>query len=420
MKNQNVITVKRQSELSTFVKNVEQLNDRLKHENLGFLSLSSGFMPKQTPIDFLPPTFSAWDEIAAKLPLLYKQQNITEAINQLPDLSSQTPLLEDKYLLRASLILSFLAHSYVRSSTSTTAIKVPDTITNSWKIISDRLARPAPFMSYIDLIVYNYRLLDPNKKFEVENLDLLIPIIGNQEERVFYLVQTEILHKATTILQAIVYIHDAMLIEDDHAIEMNLDNISKCLKEITYRVFPKINPNATSKTYVDPVIWAKTVAPFAVPIDENIQGPSGTSSPMFHLLDTFLERHQYQSELGKEALLIREWYPIHWRGFLSLISKSSFKDYVKKRQRPSLDKAYANVLTSYSGKGGFLEIHKRKVYAYLQTAFKVGRDLTIGGFQGAFDDRTWEEVDDALEESKSERRTPQFKGCPFSGRKIED
>ncbi len=416
MEKQEVLINIKESELTLFLKNVEELNTKLRHENLGFLSRSSGFMPQNTPIDALPPAFSPWDEIAAKLPLLYKQQEIHTAINQLPDLSAEAALLEDKYLLRASLILSFLAHSFVRSGASDDA-KVPENITRSWKIISDRLGRPAPFMSYIDLIVYNYRLLEPSKKFEVENLDLLIPIIGNQEERVFYLVQTEILHKATAILQAITQIHDAILIEDHTAIEVSLGNITKCLTEITYRIFPKINPNVNSKTYVDPVVWAKTVAPFAVPIEEGVQGPSGTSSPMFHLLDTFLERHAYSSELGKEALLIRKWYPIHWRGLLSLISKFSFKEYVEKAQNPSLTEAYANVLTAYSGSGGFLEVHKRKVYSYLQTAFKVGRDVTIGGFSGAFDDRTWEEVDDALDESKSERRNVQISGCPFSGHK---
>lgn len=399
------------SNIHILVKIAESENKLLNHENKGFLSFSNGFMPQITPLSKLPSELTLWDEIASQLPLMFKTQTVRQNINQLPDLSSAAIELEDKYLLRASSILCFLAHAFVRSNKNTI---VPSNVMKPWKLISDRLNRPAPFMSYIDLIVYNNRLIDPNGKFEVENLDLLIPIIGNQEERVFYLVQTEILQTSRMIFQEVIRIHDAILIEDNHSVENSLKKIKKVIFKITHQIFPKINPNPKSKTYVNPIVWAKTVAPFAVPIQENIQGPSGTSSPFFHMMDCFLERRLYNSELGKESLLIREWYPSNWQKFLVEISQVSFREYLLQQNSTALIAAYNEVRNAYSGANGFFDVHKKKVYSYLQTAFKVGRRLTIGGFQGDFDDRTWEEVDDALIDSKSERVA--IGVCPFANK----
>jgi sulfite reductase (NADPH) flavoprotein alpha-component len=63
----------------------------------------------------------------------------------------------------------------------------------------------------------------------------------------------------------------------------------------------KDRPRTLGKTYVDPLTWAKTVAPFAVPFSRELQGPSGTSSPLFSTLDVFFGRSRYASALGREC-----------------------------------------------------------------------------------------------------------------------
>ena len=50
----------------------QQANDRLGNENLGSLSYSHGFLPRVEPRRSLPPTYAAWDQIAADLPRLYR------------------------------------------------------------------------------------------------------------------------------------------------------------------------------------------------------------------------------------------------------------------------------------------------------------------------------------------------------------
>jgi sulfite reductase (NADPH) flavoprotein alpha-component len=67
------------------------------------------------------------------------------------------------------------------------------------------------------------------------------------------------------------------------------------------RTFLQIDPNPYSDTYVDPVVWAKTVAPFAVRIRVGVHAVSGAVAPLFHIVDVFIGRRQYESRVGRES-----------------------------------------------------------------------------------------------------------------------
>lgn len=381
-----------------------QTNATLGHENRGFLSREFGFMPSSQPVQELPKSHFIWDNIAHSLPLLYRTQTLRKKIDEMPTLSADEESLSDKYLLRASVILSIFAHAYTRVEKET-PVKIPDSIQIPWAEVTRRLKRPEPFLSYIDLIIYNWKYKDSTcaDLMRVENLELLIPTVNNQEERVFYLTQVEILSQTSPALISVIKAQEAVINSDNEALIKELSNIKEIIKHITKVSLPKINPRRGSRTYVDPVIWAKTVAPFAVPLKDGVQGPSGTSSPFFHLMDVFLQRLNYDSILGQEALKIREWYPEHIRDFLFAVEKISVPAYVTNSKDPKLLNAYNDMFNAYAGTEGFLGIHKKKVYGYLQIAFKVGRSVTIGGFQGVPEDKTWQEVDDQLEETRNER-----------------
>lgn len=391
----------------------EEVNAEAKHENLGFLSFSHGFMPKEPPLQHLPEKFKAWDELAGDLPRHYMNQTLRLAFNALPVLIPDEDSLPESFLSRASVLMSMFAHAYVRCEREED-LNIPAAIQQPWETITRRLKRPVPFLSYIDLIVYNWKLQQPAGPVEVENLLLLVPTVDNKEERIFYLTQTEILSKSTPIIAAVTDVQNAILQEDTILVISGLQRIQEVIEALTEKSFLKINPNPRSSTYVDPIVWAKTVAPFAVPLKEGVQGPSGTSSPIFHLIDTFIERAKYDTILGEEALFIRRWYPEHWRNFLNAVEQISLSAYVDKVNNDELHGAYYSLIESYAGKQGFLGVHKRKVYGYLQMAFKVGRSVTIGGFSGLFKERTWEEVDDELESTRLERFAGKSLKCPFA------
>ncbi|MFT7586766.1 MAG: sulfite reductase alpha subunit-like flavoprotein/pSer/pThr [Cellvibrionaceae bacterium] len=381
-------------------------NQRLGHENLGFLSEESGFLPTTHPPLSLPPGYEAWDEIAKNLPDLWRAIRVRQAIQALPILSAAKEELPDEYLLRASVIISVLAHAYHRISDDPPDQPMPDGIQLPWEQITRRLDRLAPHLSYIDLIIYNWRLVDPNladDPFRLSNLELLVSTVDNQEEKVLYLMQVEAHYKIGPITGAIVRAQEAVYRDDIEALKKELIFITNGMQEFGNKIFMALNPNPYSDTYVDPVVWAKTVAPFAVPIAEGTVGPSGVGAPLFHMLDVFFGRHDYESHLGAEMLNMRKWYPKHWRDFFEALEEISIAEYVIKRNDPILSGIYKEAAMGYVGDNGFLTVHRLKAYGYLDIAFKVGRSVTIGGFSGLFKDRVWDLAVDELDSSQNER-----------------
>ncbi len=383
-----------------------QTNRRLGHESLGFLSESHGIMPVKPPPLKLPPGYEVWDEVAESLPELYRTLAVRRALAALPVLSARAEDLPDEYLLRASVMMSMLAHSYHRVEATPPPEALPEGIQRPWMEISERLNRRAPHLSYIDLIMYNWRLVDPDRPdpMRVNNLRLLVPTVDNQEERIFYLTQVEILAQCTPLISALVRAQEAAGRDDMDGLKQELILVTEGLHHVTHQSFMTINPNPYSDTHVDPVVWAKTVAPFAVPIQPGTAGPSGTSAPIFHILDAFFGRHRYDTRFGEEMIHLRDWYPKHWQDFIQALGEVSVADYVEKRGAPILQGMYKEATQAYAGESGFLSRHRLKVYGYLDVGFKVGRSVTITGFSGLFKDRTWDEVDFELADAHEERR----------------
>ncbi|WP_141734057.1 cytochrome b5 domain-containing protein [Oligoflexus tunisiensis] len=396
------------------IENAEKMNRFLGHENLGFLSFSHGFMPLQPPKENMPPAYKAWDEIIQKLPELYRNLQLRREVRQLPILDAGEGSLGDAYLLRAGAILSMLAHAYSYVETSGPQ-PLPPSLSQPWADVRRRLGREQEVLSYIDLIVYNWRLLQPDAAdpFRVENMALLIPTVDNKEENHFYLTQTEILAQCAPIIGAIARSQEAVKTDSHSIIEDELALIIECLKRVVQDSLLKINPNPVSRSHVDPVIWAKTVAPFAVPVKPGVQGPSGTSSPIFNLMDAFFGRQKYETFLGKEIKSLRSTYPPYWREFLEAVGALSVPDYIRTSEDPNLRALLRETFELYAGPNGFLGRHRMKVYGYLEIAFKVGRSVTIGGFSGLFKDRTWEQVDSELEYARMERQESFPSSCHY-------
>ncbi|MCP4422200.1 MAG: hypothetical protein GY805_36780 [Chloroflexi bacterium] len=356
----------------------------------------------------MPPGYEAWDEIAASLPDLWRAIRVRQEFQNIPVLSAAKEDLPDEYLLRASVIISMLAHAYHRISADPPDKPMPDGIQLPWEQITRRLDRLAPHLSYIDLILYNWKLVDPNladDPFGLNNLELLVSTVDNQEEKVLYLMQVEAHYKIGPITGAIVRAQEAVYHNDVEALKKELIFITDRMQQFGDKIFMALNPNPYSDTFVDPVVWAKTVAPFAVPFAEGTVGPSGVGAPLFHMLDVFFSRHDYSSHLGTEMLNMRKWYPKHWRDFFEALEEISVAEYVVKRNDPILSGIYKEAAMGYVGESGFLTVHRIKAYGYLDIAFKVGRSVTIGGFSGLFKDRVWDIAVDELDSSQNERVT---------------
>src|SRR5689334_595287 len=137
-------------------------NDRLGHDNLGSLSYTHGFLPRQAPALSLPSSHRAWDQVAADIPHLFRTYAVRKALRELPLLSAQPEDLSDEHLLRASSLFSILAHLYWYCEPEPPEQGIPPQIQLPWEQISQRLERPAPHLSFIDLNTHNWQLIDPS------------------------------------------------------------------------------------------------------------------------------------------------------------------------------------------------------------------------------------------------------------------
>jgi len=394
----------------------EAANRHLGHENLGFLSEAHGFLPIEQPRLALPPTHHDWDETAADLPELFRTLGLRQRLDHMPILSALEAALPDGDLYRAAAIIGILAHAYHYVEPRPYQ-KIPDSILRPWVEISRRLQRPAPHLSFIDLNIYNWRLIDPaqNNPMRMENLRLLIPIVGNEDERRFQCTPIEIVARFTPLLSAVIRAQEAVAHDDRSALKQELIFLADSLNNMTYTSFMKVNPNAYHPLYVDPVVWGKTVAPLATPFqdDKSIPGPSGTAIPTFTLMDIFFGRVSYSTTVGHETERTRPWFPPHWQALLKAAEQISVSEYVRTVGESELTGLFQRALESYSGETGLIGRHRQKAYGFLDLSFKAGRNRTLGGFDGGFEDRLWDRMDDELELARQERYIRNPATCHF-------
>jgi sulfite reductase (NADPH) flavoprotein alpha-component len=378
-------------------------NGRLGHENLGFLSESHGFLPVESPLRRMPGSHRAWDEAADSLPDLVRTLRLREALAAMPVLGASDGELPDRYLMRASVVLSMLAHAFKAVETDPTDV-IPEAVDGPWRQITRRLDRPAPHISFFDM-AYNWALIDVARpdRMRVDNLRLLVPMIGNEDERRFQMTPIESLAVTVPAVAAVVRAQEALTSGDLLAARREVLLIAELVHELTAVTFPKVDPNEYSENYVSPVVWGKTVAPFTTPFESGVPASGGTGIPTFRLLDIFFGRHAYGTSIGEETALARRWLPAHWRAFLEAVEMVPSHELVAKSGDRVLRGLFREALEAYAGRNGFLGRHRTKVYGYLDLSFKAGRTKTLGGFEGGFAARVWDRTDAELELARHER-----------------
>lgn len=389
----------------------EETNRRLGHANLGFLSASHGFMPVEQPRLSLPASHQTWDEVASELPEFFRTLGLRRRLDSMPILDGTDKTLPDGDLYRAAAILGIFSHAY-HYVESAPYQHIPDSILKPWAEVSRRLHRPAPHLSFIDLNIYNWRLIDPAAQdpMRMENLRLLIPIVGNEDERRFQCTPIEIVARFTPLMNSAIRAQEAVHQDDRLALKRELVLLADAFSNLTHTSFMKVNPNAYHPLYVDPVVWGKTVAPLATPFQEGntIPGPSGTAIPTFTLMDIFFRRSSYSTTVGHETERTRAWFPQHWQELLKAAEEIHVPEYVHRVKDSELTGLFQQALEAYSGETGLIGRHRLKAYGFLDLSFKAGRSRTLGGFDGGFEDRLWDRMDDELERARQERyvRTP--------------
>jgi sulfite reductase (NADPH) flavoprotein alpha-component len=383
------------------------------NENRGFLSEEFGLLPIEPPRQELGEHHQAWDALGARIPELFGSVLGREALDAMPVLSADPDVLPDDHLMRAACLLGVFAHTYVRVRPDEPE-RLPECITAPWEVVCRRLGRHVTAMTFDEVVAYNWRYRDPaHPGRRLEDLALIVPVVGTSAESTFSLVQVEIIAEMTPAVNAFVRAQEAVVGGSEGALCDEIGLLIDRLDYVTRHSFPKINPNPHSPTYVDPVLWAKTIAPFAVALEEGHHTISGSSATPFQALDVFIGRRSYQSRVGQEYISLREIFSPNVRDYLEALGKVSVAD-AARRGSPRLQGLWRSLIDAYCGDRGFLGLHRLKAYGYLEIAFKIGRSVTTGGFSGLFEDQTWDLAVTELEASRQERREGYESRCPVA------
>ncbi len=357
---------------------------------------------RNEPLRALPESHRAWDDAAAAFPSLLRKFRVRRELEAMPLLNADE--LPDEYLVRASSIISIMAHLYWYSEPTEPESGIPPVIQQPWEQITRRLDRIAPHLSFIDLNTHNWLLRDPTleQPYCVENFDMCIAMTGNEDERRFQMTPVEMLYLCAPLMQAAIDAQQAVVADEPEALAEALVFMGQLINHINYKTFMKANPNPYSALYINPVVWGKTAAPFAAPFNA-VPGPSGTAVPVFTMLDIFFGRQAYRTTVGHETQRTRDWFPKHWREWLDAVEAISIPDYVHQRQHKELIGVFNETRAAYVGEHGLLNRHRLKAYGFLDLSFKAGRVKTLGGVSGEYSQRVWDRMADELDESRLER-----------------
>jgi sulfite reductase alpha subunit-like flavoprotein len=392
----------------------------------GFISEQFGFLFVEPPLSALPDSHAQWDRIAASLPEALDAGQVRGLIDAMPLLPADADYLPAPYLCRAATILGIMAHAYEREISAArkswlpqagARAQLPDCLELPWEQVCKRLGRGQAAMTYNDLVIHNWRMRDPaaENPRDVENLEVLVPAFGNQEERIFFMTMVETHARSGSLIGAIARIEEAKLAHDLAALKTELRLVRQVLNYITSRTLLKIDPNPYSATKVDQLIWAKTVGPIASSTREGELGLSGAGAPVFHLLDALFQRDRHASQIGHETQAMFRWLPERHIAFIEATRRMALGDFVARCGEAELAGLYHGAFEAYAGKRGWLGVHRLKVYGFMELGFRVGRTETNGGFSGTVEALAWEALDDSLEQARSERQQEGAAiGCPFA------
>jgi hypothetical protein len=242
--------------------------------------------------------------------------------------------------------------------------------------------------------------VEEEEEFRFDNITLLYPAFGNNHERVNQLIPACMGNAMAGLPFLVIDIITAMRNVLEAELNMNDDNAnvdhhyeSRRLYDLLYKVafslskckeeFQQMSTDPRKRTFNSKYVSIKQTQPLSngVPTrrvtggkPQPTKGTTGTQFPYFHLLDWLLGRHQFTD--GGDAGLVAQvgsvddTFPRPQREYIRCLSKldkdATLRGFLEVVGKPrELLTAYNHVIECFSGEGGILQAHCRKLYAYM-------------------------------------------------------
>ncbi|TPX75849.1 hypothetical protein CcCBS67573_g02891 [Chytriomyces confervae] len=422
--------------------------------------------------------YEEWSTLIHQLPaLLLTPLLLRERIDSLPRLAT-TKDTDFYALLRVSCMASNLCHVYYYHG-NPQKLQPPQTLKDTWldaraslgwsvQVKHHQQTDNAHYLSYIDFIVANCQPVDSinhetmSKMKATEWIELMSdptklrvlvptapvkvivptppgPTPGRNQEDTFYMVQTSMLAVSADLPSLVVQLQmlGPELIPKAAEVGEKLKQVLDIVRNVT-AMFERISLHEGNVDAVTSLFFGRMFASTVIPAKfvknpETGQydafrsknghlvltpGPGGQASPFFALMDSFLNRKHYGTNLGHHSSLHMNSYPADWRNFLIAVRSphkrgyGHFEEYLRYYQENIEEitelkycfDLYSSIVEAYLGDNGLLARHLLKLHGYLTGMFRTGREGTIGDAKaGSILNRTEDLLYKSIESSRLER-----------------
>ena len=307
------------------------------------LSEERGFLPQVDPLPSLPATFSAWEEIAQKLPKYLAGMSLRRSVDALPQFPLDA-LKSDAEIHRAMVMLSFIGHAYVFGEKPTVE-RIPEVLARPWYEVATKLGRP-PVLSYESYALDNWQRIDPAGPIAIGNIALAQNFLGGLDEEWFVIIHVDIEARAAEALKAIALGRSSV-------ISGNEGDLTRALQELAASLEGMHSSLCRMVEYCDPFMYFHRVRPYihgwknnpALPngliyegvsaysgAGQILRGETGAQSSIIPSLDGFLGVGHKDDPLKAYLMEMRLYMPPQHRKFLEATENGpSTRDFVAAR-----------------------------------------------------------------------------------------
>ncbi len=304
------------------------------------LSEERGFLPHVDPLLSLPATFSAWEEIAQKLPKYLAGMSLRRSVDALPQFPLDA-LKSEAEIHRAMVMLSFIGHAYVFGEKPTVE-RIPEVLARPWYEVATKLGRP-PVLSYESYALDNWQRIDPAGPIAIGNIALSQNFLGGLDEEWFVIIHVDIEARAAEALKAIALGRRSV-------ISGNEGDLTRALQELAASLEGMHSSLCRMVEYCDPFMYFHRVRPYihgwknnpALPngliyegvsaysgAGQILRGETGAQSSIIPSLDGFLGVGHKDDPLKAYLMEMRLYMPPQHRKFLEATENGpSTRDFV--------------------------------------------------------------------------------------------
>ena len=144
-----------------------------------------GFLPVSDPLQHLPTYYQAWESAASSLSKFLAKGEVRKQIESI-ELLDINRLEDSREQELAFLILAMLAHSYLNAEQEKVS-HIPEAIAVPWVKLATQMRRP-PIIKHVNMVLNNWRKIDPSKPMELNNLRTLFGFHKSGDEEAFFLI----------------------------------------------------------------------------------------------------------------------------------------------------------------------------------------------------------------------------------------